>query len=322
MQPEVVFKAMSDKTRQRVLALLAREELSVSDLVDLLRLPQSTVSRHLKVLRESGLIRDRRSGQTTFYSLTARPSGEEDAELTVSLMDWIKARTLPAALESRLAGVVRRRNQVGNESFFEQVGQHWDALREESFGNRFHLEAFIALLPRAWTVADIGSGTGYLLPVLARHFRRVLAVDPVEAMRNCAQDRMREHELDNVELLSGDLAALPIDDNAVDLAVSVLVWHHVEEPAGALAEVYRVIRPGGRLLLVEQGVHHDDAFRRRMGDSRLGFDSAELARMMERAGFAGVEISSLATVDRASDAPELFAITATKAAPRQSNGKP
>lgn len=311
---------MSDKTRQRVLALLAREELSVSDLVDLLRLPQSTVSRHLRVLRESGLIRDRRSGQTTFYSLTAPPSGEEDAELTVSLMDWIRGRALPAAIESRLAGVLRRRSLAGNASFFEQVGQHWDALREESFGNRFHLEAFVSLLPRTWTVADIGSGTGYLIPVLARHFRRVLAVDPVEAMRNCARDRMREHELDNVELMAGDLAALPIDENAVDLAVSVLVWHHVEEPASALAEVHRVIRPGGQILLVEQRVHHNDAFRQRMGDSRLGFDSDELARMMERAGFTDVTVSSLATVDRASDAPELFALTATKAAVRPSNG--
>lgn len=326
----MVFKALADRTRQRALGVLTRHELSVSELVSVLRQPQSTVSRHLKVLREAGLIRDRREGTTVMYSPATRraePSASGDgqqgqagahgngngngAELTARLLDWLADQPLPRAIGSRLEATVAQR---GDQSwrFFDRVGRQWDTLREESFGPCFHLEALIALLPKAWTVLDVGTGTGYMLPVLAGHFDRVIGVEPVENMLGAARHRVAFHDADNVELHRADITALPLADGSVDVATAMLVLHHVPSPGAALIELCRVIRPGGSALIVEQVSHDNASFHERMQDHWWGFDAEELGAMMSAAGFSDVRIDRLASVVLADDAPELFAITATR----------
>ena len=233
MRPERVFKAMADGTRRRVLAVLRRHELSVSELVNVLNQPQSTVSRHLKVLRDAELIRDRRNGSTVIYSVPVAPTNGQDADLTGQLIEWAAEQTMPAALGGRLETVVRRRGDMSRR-FFGRVGRRWDTLREESFGSWFHLEAVSALLPREWTVADVGTGTGYLLPVLARQFHRVIGVELEDAMLDAARERVTSSGLENVDLRPGDLSQLPISDAGVDVAIAMLVLHHVPVPRDAL----------------------------------------------------------------------------------------
>jgi ArsR family transcriptional regulator len=200
-----------------------------------------------------------------------------------------------------------------SDRFFGEMGRHWDVLREESYGSRFHLEALTALLPSDWTVADIGAGTGYLLPALATHFHRVIGVEPVEAMLEAARQRVLGHGLVNVELLTGDLTRLPIGDSSVDVAVAVLVLHHVSAPQEALRELHRIIRAGGRALIVEHTAHRNEAFRDRMQDRWWGFAPDEFMSMLASAGFRESSLHGLSSVDHAPDAPDLFVVVGRKA---------
>ncbi len=305
---ETVFRAMADETRQRMLRVLHGQELSVSELVEVLGQPQSTVSRHLKVLREAGLIRDRRQGTTALCSLRTEANG---SDLAARLVDWSATQALPRGVANRLAAVLRRRREM-SDRFFDAVGRQWDDLREQHFGMTFHLEALVALLPPEWTVADIGAGTGYLLPVLARHFDRVIGVEPVPRMLEAARHRCEAERLDGVELVPGDLAALPLADASADLAIAMLVLHHVPSPDEALRELCRVVAPGGRLLIVEQHTHGDEAFRERMQDRWWGFDREELAGRVRAAGAREVTARDLNPADHPDDSPGLFVITGMK----------
>ncbi|MHC5109471.1 MAG: ArsR/SmtB family transcription factor [Planctomycetota bacterium] len=303
MESEAVFRAMADKTRQRVLSVLSRQELSVSELVELLRQPQSTVSRHLKVLREAGLIVDRRDGPTVLYSVPAVTEQDETA-LGGRLLDWVKDQPLGPGLKQRLRDVVDRRVQ-NSDGFFGRIGHRWDTLREASFGRSFQWEAFLSLLPSTWSVADIGTGTGYMLPTLARHFDRVFGVDPVESMLELARRRVETGSHENISLLRGDLGDIPLDDGSVDLALAVLVLHHVADPGCAMREIHRVLRPGGSCLIVEQREHGSQAFQDRMHDHRRGIEPDTLRRLLDEARFAVSSQRELLTVIRGDDAPGL-----------------
>jgi ArsR family transcriptional regulator len=240
------------------------------------------------------------------------PKGDGD-DLSMRVADWIAAQALPPSIRVRLASVIGAREDQSRK-FFDRVGRQWDDLREASFGSCFHLEAFLSLLPHEWSVLDVGAGTGYLLPVLARQFTRVVAVEPAEAMLGVARRRVESLRLENVELHSGDVTALPIEDGSMDLVIAVLVLHHVPSPTDALGELRRVLRPGGKLLIVEQTAHQNADFCERMQDQWWGFDPAEFAGWTRTAGFDSVETRTLATVVRADDAPDLFVISARRTA--------
>lgn len=311
-EPGAVFHALSDVTRLRLVQLLLLEELNVTELVDILGLPQSSVSRQLKVLRDVGLVQDRRVGATSLYSAVHRAMDvAPDGSLTPLLMNWLGQRPLPAAMGDRLQRVV---NQRAGQSpgFFNRIGRRWDELRTEAFGTAFAMEAFIALLPREWTVADIGTGTGHLLPALSSHFAKVIAIEPAEVMLKCARQRATGEDLSNVELRNGDLTKLPADDECVDLAIAMLVLHHVANPNEALAEMARVVRSGGRVLIVEQESHENQSFYERMQDHWWGFDPRDLERRLVGTGFENVSSRRLLTAasdEGSPDSPSLFVLT-------------
>ncbi len=311
MDADAVFKAMADGTRQRVLSVLGRQELSVGELVEVLDQPQSTVSRHLKVLRDAGLVADRRQGPAVHYAVRRQGDGSHTAELAGRLVDWVDDLPLETGVAARLEHVIDTRRAM-SRTFFDRVGTEWDELREGAFGSQFHLEAFIGLLPRGWRVVDVGTGTGYLLPTLARHFAHVIGVEPVERMLDGARQRVGAAGLRNVELHRGDMTKLPIDAGSVDLAIATLVLHHVATPREAVMELGRVVTAGGRVMLIEQLAHENEAFRERMQDRWWGFEVETLAAMVESAGFEQVSARMLLNVPRAADAPELFVMTATR----------
>ncbi|GMV96398.1 MAG: metalloregulator ArsR/SmtB family transcription factor [Phycisphaerae bacterium] len=313
-----LFKAVAETTRQRLLQVLAGRELSVSELVAVLRLPQSTVSRHLKVLREAGLLVDRRVGTAVLYTTRepdhARPggNGHAAADLREHLLNWAGQEPMDARIAERLDRVLRRRN--GQGGFFERIGTRWDQLRVEAFGECFHFEALSALLPSEWTVADLGAGTGYLLPVLAGRFRRVIAVDPASAMLEAARNRPELRAAANVEFREGSLEKLPLADGELDLAIASLVLHHLARPTDGLAELRRVVRTPGRLLIVEQREHDNDAFHERMGDVFRGFEPRQLQEWVRSAGFVDIQVCPLASARPAArqegTVPGLFALVA------------
>lgn len=311
-----LFRTIGDTSRLRLLHLLSQQELSVSELVRVVGLPQSTVSRHLKALREEGLVADRPAGPTTYYRATVEAeTGNGETALRDSLAELLRSSELSKSDRKTLARVVQERN-AGDELFFERIGWRWDALRESCFGPTFHLEAFFALLPNHWTVADLGTGTGYLLPILGRYFERVIAVDNSPAMLELAARRLAEHHLqDRVELLQGDLESLPVEPHSVDLAVAVLMLHHLPNVPAALHEMKRVLKPGGQLLIVDQQEHTNEEFRVQMADRRSGIAPEALNAMVAEAGLTLARILPLPARAHAepelAPVPELYVAVAT-----------
>jgi ArsR family transcriptional regulator len=307
-----LFRALAERTRRQLLRLLLNDELNVSELVEVLAQPQSTISRHLKVLRQAGLVSDRRNGTTVLYS--AAPASSSGGPLRQALTAWLGQQPLPRAVRTRLERVLQKRRDHAL-GFFDRLGSRWDELRSAAFGETFALEAFLTLLPAAWTVADLGAGTGFLLPTLAGHFRRVIAVEPAPAMLHCARQRVAGRGARNVSFHQGELQRLPLRGKVCDLAIACLVLHHLADPATALSEMHRILRPRGRLLVVEQQVHENQAFHEMMQDRWRGFEPAGLTRQISAAGFGAVRHGRLATTAARSfamESPELFVVTATR----------
>lgn len=311
-----LFRAVSDPVRLRLLQLLSAEELSVGELVRILDLPQSSVSRHLKALKEEGLVADRPEGPATYYRASIEADvGDGETHLRDALAGMLREGELSPADRDGLARVLALRTATGDQ-FFDRIGLRWDVLREECFGPTFHLEAFIGLLPADWTVADLGTGTGYLLPVLGRHFQRVVAVDNSRAMLDLAERRVTEAGVQNrVELKEGTLEQLPLSNGEVDLAVALLMLHHLPDVPAALVEVARVLKPDGQLLVVDLHEHTNETFRVRMADRRSGIAPAQLYTWLQAAGFQHSRHWDLPEVKRPehelAPLPRLYAAVAT-----------
>ncbi|HOJ72483.1 MAG TPA: metalloregulator ArsR/SmtB family transcription factor [Phycisphaerae bacterium] len=327
---ELIFKAMADSTRQRILRVLSAEELGVTELVEVLDQPQSTISRHLKVLRDAGLVVERRNGPLVLHSacpvspepvdsVNAPGAGHDDNSHGIPairdrLLHWVAQQPLGDELRGRLERVIRSR-RAGEADFFDRIGTRWDQLRVEAFGDAFELEALTWLLPSDWTVADVGTGTGHLLGALSARFAQVIAVDPAEAMLDAARNRPDLQQARNISFRAGSLERLPIETGTLDLAIASLVMHHVADPPAALRELRRCIRSAGYLLLIEQETHHLAEFHQRMSDRWWGFEPAALAEWTRQAGFATARTHPLATARptarRGIESPKLFALVAS-----------
>jgi len=300
------LSALADPTRCRMLWLLDRQELTVSELCAILQLPQSTVSRHLKTLGDADWVLSRRDGTSRYYAL----NGGDPARARIWELTREHQTGRPGVEQDarRLERVMMRRRETSQQFFATAAGQ-WDRLREELFGRDFAPGALLSLLPREWVVADLGCGTGALLPVLAPHVAHVIGVDASQEMLTAARSRL--HDLENVELRTGALESLPLDDNSLDAATLVLVLHHLASPVDALREAGRVLKPGGRLLIVDMAPHEREEYRQRMGHVWLGFSEDQVRRFLTQAGFELVRIHPLAPGTDAKG-PGLFAASAAK----------
>jgi ArsR family transcriptional regulator len=273
---------LADETRLRLLRVLEREELSVQELCDVLRLPQSTVSRHLKTLSGQGWLASRRQGTATFYRFSDSADAGARRLWKVARAEtdgWSSAEQDEVRLEARL-----RARREGAQEFFTGAAQEWEALRVEAYGQRFEREALLGLLPPCLTVADLGCGAGSLSAALAPHVARVFGVDQSAAMLRAARRRL--DGFDNVELHRAGLESLPLPDQSCDAALLVLVLAYVPAVAPVLAEAARILKPDGRLVVIDLGRHDDESFARRLGQARLGFAPDDLARAFAAAGLA------------------------------------
>ena len=297
--------SLADTTRSRILLLLDRRELTVSELCGIVQLPQSTVSRHLKALADAGWIAARAEGTSNLYTMRRDELDAPARKLWLLVREQIGPS--PAASQDQrrlLAALAERRTK--SQEFFSSSGGQWDRVRDELFGERFHLAALAAFAQDDWTVGDLGCGTGQVTAAVAPFVAHVVSVDASAAMLQAAKKRLQS--FDNVDLRRGELEALPIDDARLDAATMMLVLHHVPEPERALAEVGRVLKPGGRVLIVDMLPHDRDNYRQQMGHVWLGFSDEHLRRMLTDAGFEGVRIVSLPP-DARSKGPGLFVAT-------------
>lgn len=304
------LSALADPIRTRALLVLERHELTVSELRAVLQLPQSTVSRHLKVLADAGWVVAREDGTSNRYRLDPRALDAAPRRLWASVRE--EAAALPAARRDadRVRGVLAERH-TRSQAFFASSAGQWDRVRSELFGARTELFALVGLLEAGATVGDLGCGTGQLAEVMAPFVTQVIAVDESAAMLRAARARLAAH--DNVDLREGSLEALPLDDAALDVAVLSLVLHYVADPAAALAEVRRTLRPaGGRLLLVDMLPHDRAEYRQTMGHVWLGFGAEQLQQWAQEAGFGRVRHHALPPAPQAKG-PTLFAAVLERA---------
>jgi ubiquinone/menaquinone biosynthesis C-methylase UbiE len=210
--------------------------------------------------------------------------------------------------ERRLKSVIARRRSK-SEEFFSSASGQWDHLRTEMFGDAFHLHALLGLIDSTAIVGDLGCGTGQLSALVSPHVQEVIAVDGSTEMLEAARTRLADYR--NVEVRLGTLEAMPIDHGQLDIAMLGLVLHHVPDPTVVLGEAARVLRPGGRVLIIDMLPHERAEYQHQMGHVWLGFPERQIQKMLTAAGFDRVRFRPL-PIDQAARGPALFAATAVK----------
>ena len=285
------LRALADPTRLRIVALLEEGELSVAELQEITKLAQSRISTHLGLLSETRIVAARREGKRTYYRLQPdkAPEGRRLIELAVQ-----GAAELPEHERDQLnrRRVVALRDEQA-QVYFNQVAGRFD----RSYGPGRSWQAFGHLLLRILpplAVADLGSGEGLLAELLARSCQQVIAVDNSEKMVEFGARKARKNGLKNLEFRLGDLSNPPIDDASMDLAILSQALHHAEDPQKAILGAHRILKAGGRIVVLDLLHHAFTQAQELYGDRWLGFEEADLHRWLESAGFRNIEVSVVA----------------------------
>ena len=286
------FKALADETRLRLLHVLSRYECNVNELVSVLRMGQSRISRHLKILSSAGLLVWRREGLWVFYTIPQKGPGRDFIN---SVLPFLAEDPLMRADDEPAARMIEDRSS-STRHFFNTIAEDWDKFSREILGG-FDLPAAIrARMPRCRTAADLGCGTGAVPAAMPQMADTVIGVDGSPRMLELARRRLAEYG-ERISLRIGDLAHLPLADGEADFVSLNLVLHHLADPQEALREVRRIISLGGTLVLTDFDRHEDERMRSEYGDRRLGFEAAALHEYLENAGFA-VKKSESAPLER------------------------
>ena len=280
-----ILRVVAEPNRLRILLLLKGEELSVAELQEILVMGQSTISTHLSQLKQAGLVEDRRTGKSNLYKLSPTDGSPLDEILARAKAEIPEAATDLAAMRS-----VLRKRQDKMRSFFDSVagrlgkdyvpGQSWKGVAE----------ALLRLMP-PMTIADLGTGEGAFALLLAQRAKKVIAVDTSARMIEVGRDQALRHGVENVEFRLGDMEEIPIADAEVDLVFFSQSLHHALHPERAIEQAFRILVPGGRIVLLDLVKHRFEEARELYADEWLGFSEAELEAMLQKAGFTRVQTS-------------------------------
>lgn len=294
------LRLAADPNRLRVLLLLEQEELSVAELQEILAKGQSGISTHLAQLKQAGLVDDRRTGKNAFYRLRA----------PAELMDLLRkaAREVPEAAGDRqaLRMALRKRHDSMRRYFDELAGKFG---RQYVPGRSWKgvAEALLKLMP-PMVIADLGAGEGTVSQLMAQRARKVIAIDNSERMVEFGTELARKHGIHNMEYRLGDLEDVPIRTGTVDLAFLSQALHHASHPERAVKEAWRILKPGGRIAILDLNRHHFEQAREMYADLWLGFTELEIERYLKGAGFRCVET---AVVYREPEAPHFETLLGT-----------
>jgi len=300
------LRLLADPTRLRLLLLLEQEELSVAELQQILGMGQSRISSHLAQLKRAGVVEDRRSGKNVYYG--ASENGEDSRRARVAELTRTLARELPETARDRtsLKLVLRKRQDKAREYFDElagKFGRHycpgrsWQALAH----------ALITLLPPL-TVADLGAGEGTLSQLLAKNARKIIAIDNSPKMVEFGSQLAKKHGFKNLEYRLGDIEDPPIANNSVDLAILSQALHHAIHPQRAIGAAHRLLKRGGRLVILDLLSHRFERARELYADHWLGFSEVQLHQFLEKTSFREIEVSVVA---REKQSPHFQTVFAT-----------
>lgn len=286
-----LFKALADPSRLRLVGVLLRAELTVQELTQIMGMGQSRISRHLKILSEAGVLCVKRQGTWSYYRAgdqnpffcAIRPDFERELERLPTRREDLAAVAL--ALEAR-----RRRSL----EFFDRHAAQWDELSRTLLPVPQYQERLVALVPAVDTLLEIGVGTGTLLAELARKAGQVIGVDHSPAMLDEARRRLAQDGVAGAELRLGEMTHLPIADGGAGCVVANMVLHHAADPRTVLAEIFRVLKPGGTLILADLARHEREWAREQLADQWLGFEEDELRGWLKGAGLSGIEVARVA----------------------------
>jgi len=306
-----IFKTLSDITRMRILRLLAQEELMVQELMEVLGMAQSRVSRHLSILREVGLVADRRDGTYVFY----RFAPPEDAlwQHGWELVERGLQSDPSAARDATLLHRVIESRSAQPRNFFDAVGPEWDALRKVFNDDALRARAVSRLVAPGLRVADIGTGTGILACELARLGLDVVGVDQSATMLEAARAKIESETFargGRVELKRGEAERIPLEENEVDAALAHMVLHYLPSPSDAIREMARIVKPGGHLVIVEFVSHALDWMEQELGVIWKGFASDTIRDWFSAAGLVEIEIEESESLAQERDLPSTFIASA------------
>lgn len=285
------LRLLADPSRLRILLLVEREELSVAELQEILTMGQSRISTHLARLKEAGLVEDRRNGKSILYRLKeSRGGASKSFAQMLKVLREAAAEIPEAEHDSEALRLVLRRRQDKMRTYFDELagkfgrhyvpGRSWKGLAE----------TLLALMP-PMVIADLGAGEGTFSQLLARNAKKVIAIDNSEKMVEYGAELARKHGVNNLEYRKGDIEAVPIRDSAVDLAFFSQALHHAQHPSRAVAEAWRILKPGGRIIVLDLMRHNYEEARELYADLWLGFTEVEAGRFLRQAGFNKVETS-------------------------------
>ena len=285
------LRLLADPSRLRMLLLLEREELSVAELQEILSMGQSRISTHLSQMKHAGLVEDRRSGKSILYRAVPRRAGETRA--FGQLLDVLRSAVaeIPEAendAESLRLAIRRRQDRV--RAYFDELagkfgrhyvpGRSWEGLAE----------TLLTLMPQL-VIADLGAGEGTFSQLLARRAKKVIAIDNAEKMVEYGSALARKHGVKNLEYRLGDIENIPIKNDTVDLAFFSQALHHATHPERAVAEAFRIVKPGGRIVILDLLRHNYNDARELYADVWLGFTELEVSRFLRENGFKKIESS-------------------------------
>jgi ArsR family transcriptional regulator len=301
------LRLLADPTRLRLLLLLQEEELSVAELQEILGMGQSRISSHLAQLKRAGVVEDRRSGKNVYYGLTEEES-QNSTRARVSELTRLLAREMPETARDRTAlKLALRKRQDKARSYFDELagkfgrsyvpGRSWQALAH----------TLITLLPPL-TVADLGAGEGTLSQLLAKRARKVIAIDNAPKMVEFGSQLAKKHGFQNLEYRLGDIEDPPITRKTVDLAIFSQALHHAIHPERAIVSAHRILRDGGRIVILDLLSHRFERARELYADHWLGFSEVQLHQFLEHAGFKKIEVS---VVSREKQSPHFQTVFAT-----------
>jgi ArsR family transcriptional regulator len=298
------LSSLADAARARLLRVLERYELTVGELCTVVQLPQSTVSRHLRILSDEEWVASRAEGTSRYYRISSRL--EADAERLWSVVRESLATSPEAAQDAERAAEVVSRRRTRSQEFFRTAAGKWESVRRELFGEGPEYAALLALLDPGWTVGDLGCGTGDLAEAVAPYVGRVVAVDESPDMLAAASRRLEALvETGEVELREGRLEALPVAESELDVGLLSLVLHYVREPWRALEEAARAVRRGGQVLVVDMVAHGREEYAEQMGHQWSGFSREQVEGWLEAAGFDDLLYGHL-PIDEEASGPVLF----------------